>query len=46
MLTSLLRHESVLRVAIGDPSLLLDNILADRTLHPLLDGWTSSAAAS
>ena len=46
MLTSLRRHESLLRVAIGDPSIMLDNDLAERTLHPLLGGWTSSAAAS
>ena len=46
MLTSLRRHESVLRVAIGDPSIVLDNNLAERTLHPLPGGWTSSADAS
>ena len=46
MLTSLLRHESVLRVAIGDPNVLLDNNLSERTLHRLLGGWTSSASAS
>ena len=46
MLTSLLRPESVLRVAIGDPNVLLDNNLAKRTLHRLLGGWTSGAAAS
>lgn len=46
MLTSLVRHEPVLRVAIGDPSMMLDNNLAERTLHPLLGGWTSSTAAS
>ena len=46
MLTSRRRHESVLRVAIGDPSIVLDNNLAERTLHPLPGGWTSSAAAS
>ena len=46
MLTSLLRHELVLRVAVGDPNVLLHNNLAERTLRPLQGGWTSSAAAS